>query len=798
MSSGEVLGATRATEVLDAMRATESLDGRDTFVLGCFERRVTIHSQQTRALNLAAALAEARPGRGEVAVIGAGFAGLTVSAALALDGFEVTVYERGSAPLEVQWTSSRWVHPHVFGWPNMSGHKLPLFDWTAGPVSTVARDIKARWDEVRGQVTPARLRMHTDARVVRRERRLVYERAGSETTVRADVFVVATGFAADAADQRYGYWANMPRGVFAPESTVVVGGNGDGGLMDYLEASTAQLDLRRVVELLDEPQFGEVKRRIVEIESELERRRREDGDPHARNVWLTGEHDRLHEMMVEACLVEPLVQMIGGRRANQRGWTKLVGTSVGPYQERATALNRLLVSLFRPDYECGRVERGVVVPPVIVRRSDDTTVELNADVYVPRVGPERPPISVDLGIDEQHLPRDRPSTHLVSYGDRGWPLLSDSCLTVEVCIHGSAHHVASAVVLGARYLVLHSTYWTRATTSLRICGQEGEPEQHARDLQGALDLVVVRWNAPVFGPRTPLSLEPPLSSLPAVHVRENVGLWMKNGSAIGLLCDRGAVAFSALRNHETLAHFEDLPRFYRPHALEQLLIPVMTAFSLVPDLPATFRTAIDSVGGDPQRGARALANDLSRATPSRQHEVLGELWTWARRRRGIQGTVEVAVGHLLVRLCDLGRIDQSRGQLDAAVLTLSNLRSPDEIHALDVLVVASRDTTGHLQRDQIDAVLGFGPSAHCLGVVITTASVGSQQDGLERALEAAGLIDAQVQEATDLREKALRIGDSFYPPYLVVCADHWTEALCLQLAADLECCILRIPVPHTP
>ena len=66
------------------------------YVLGSFERRVTLYSQQVRALNLVHALTNGghlTPGQ-HVAVIGGGVAGLTAAAALLHLGLNVTLLEK--------------------------------------------------------------------------------------------------------------------------------------------------------------------------------------------------------------------------------------------------------------------------------------------------------------------------------------------------------------------------------------------------------------------------------------------------------------------------------------------------------------------------------------------------------------------------------------------------------------------------------------------------------------------------------------------------------------------------------
>jgi NAD(P)-binding Rossmann-like domain len=81
------------------------------FLLGTFDERVTVLSQQYRALNLAWAMIESRllptkPAEGtkRVAVVGAGFAGLTFAAALMQKrcACDIVLFEERDALLPLQ------------------------------------------------------------------------------------------------------------------------------------------------------------------------------------------------------------------------------------------------------------------------------------------------------------------------------------------------------------------------------------------------------------------------------------------------------------------------------------------------------------------------------------------------------------------------------------------------------------------------------------------------------------------------------------------------------------------------
>src|SRR6516162_7056282 len=102
---------------------TASVEG--LYCLGFLNRQITVYSQQIRAINLIHALAklsknaagDAKPDLGEklVAVVGAGFAGLTAAAFAAEVGANVHLIEAATRPLWIQdHCENRWIHPRIY------------------------------------------------------------------------------------------------------------------------------------------------------------------------------------------------------------------------------------------------------------------------------------------------------------------------------------------------------------------------------------------------------------------------------------------------------------------------------------------------------------------------------------------------------------------------------------------------------------------------------------------------------------------------------------------------------------
>src|SRR5262245_53070865 len=129
-------------QLLDAL-SVPGAPFQGLFVLGCIEQRVTILSQQVRAINLIHALeATGRlKHRPAVSIIGAGVAGFTAAAALMHKGIIPELFEELTRPFNILRGSNRWVHPNIYDWPFNGWDKdsagLKFLNWTADSANRV-------------------------------------------------------------------------------------------------------------------------------------------------------------------------------------------------------------------------------------------------------------------------------------------------------------------------------------------------------------------------------------------------------------------------------------------------------------------------------------------------------------------------------------------------------------------------------------------------------------------------------------------------------------------------------------
>jgi len=162
------LDALKPAEFLDAMKT----DWNGVYLLGSLNRRITVHSQQCRAINLIQALEN--PGGGltgkHLAIVGAGFAGLTAAAyALEKTNADITLFDAAPRPLWLQDSCrNRWLHPGIYDWPLPGSLEprtnLPVLNWHAGSARNVARQVRSEWDRI--AATKAALKLLLERQVV--------------------------------------------------------------------------------------------------------------------------------------------------------------------------------------------------------------------------------------------------------------------------------------------------------------------------------------------------------------------------------------------------------------------------------------------------------------------------------------------------------------------------------------------------------------------------------------------------------------------------------------------------------
>lgn len=329
----------------DVIKHMEVPGARGIFVVGCFENRVTVLSQQVRALNLVYALrSRGRLREGSKAVVvGGGVAGMTAAAAAASVGCSVTLLEKEQVLLPLlRGNSTRWLHPYIYEWPAEGAERdeagLPLLDWKAGTVNSVVTQFDEQWKELIGRLgirtclSVNSVDVPSDGRSS--QHLVIWNAPGHDEGVFDAVFLTV-GFGLERkveGIQRLSYWDNDRLHQIARDGNerYLISGCGDGGLIDLLRARLLDFHQEKGIrEFLEIPSLFELKPRLLAIEE----RARQEADP---NAYINDQYKELPvprevDQFIEKRLRKNIEVVLNGRERR-------------PLNQQSSVLNRLLVS----------------------------------------------------------------------------------------------------------------------------------------------------------------------------------------------------------------------------------------------------------------------------------------------------------------------------------------------------------------------------------------------------------------------------------------------------------------------
>lgn len=238
---------------------------------------ITVYRQQIRALNLAYAIGQSpiatNPEGKHVAVIGGGFAGVTVAAGLLKLGFNVHLFEQRPELCHLQsGCETRWLHPRIYEWPNahsdLDDARLPLLNWSAGSAGDVARIVRRQFETlVENSANRFHLYLRANARLSGSD--VQWDNADSTNSndatgwrgrggqTRFDLVVLAVGFGVEEGvlnNDATSYWRNDRYSQAQPgirserRELILVSGTGDGAFIDLIRVCLQGFKHNRLIQ----------------------------------------------------------------------------------------------------------------------------------------------------------------------------------------------------------------------------------------------------------------------------------------------------------------------------------------------------------------------------------------------------------------------------------------------------------------------------------------------------------------------------------------------------------------------
>lgn len=366
------------------LRHMEVPDYPGLYVLGCYERRLTIYSQQVRAINLILTLEsrgrlkDIRKRQGskcKAAVVGDGIAGMTAAAMLSRCHINVDIYEKSGEIGGQEFRQERYVHPHFVEWPygtdSLADAELPVLNWSADTADKVRETILDGWRAL----SPGS--NGSAGKIVEKTKHQVYaisqskktytlswtktsgkeKESGNSTPNEAgtkdyDLVILALGYGAERgydSIKAIPYWNKINHEEMrSRHGNILVSGHGDGGYTDMLCLATG-LTHKKLLITLFRADLPKVKKRLMEIERDLVARPR-----HERSNYLLEEYGKLMEDPVTADEIAEL-----RRKYEPEKWlTKAIperfilsSTTETLLNPEASMANRFLIWLFKSYFE---------------------------------------------------------------------------------------------------------------------------------------------------------------------------------------------------------------------------------------------------------------------------------------------------------------------------------------------------------------------------------------------------------------------------------------------------------------
>ncbi|WGQ08950.1 FAD-dependent oxidoreductase [Pedobacter gandavensis] len=368
-------------------------DTTSVFVLGCYSKRVTFHSQQQRALNLIWALFH--KGKlheaSKVAIIGAGLAGITAAVAAKTKGCDVTLYERSEDIMHIQRGNfTRYIHPNIYDWPREGCQEnqtdLPFLNWCSGVTDQVVNQIEQEWDVLKQRID---LRFGQSVNAISEEGNLARVSVVDPFSDDAfDCVIVAAGFGLESSIAyipKHSYWdsdsLHQQVNSGTSQREILLSGCGDGGLIDFLRLSIRDFRHESFTnEFLNDESLKDVKDKLIEIEGRIPSIMTD------KSRFINDEYKSLN--------IPPEILKKLKRRVRNDTKVKLVGNSLTPFLPNASILNRFAVFLLskigKVHYEPGEVisaEANGNNYTIHLKKNDTNTVKKDFDQVILRHGP---------------------------------------------------------------------------------------------------------------------------------------------------------------------------------------------------------------------------------------------------------------------------------------------------------------------------------------------------------------------------------------------------------------------------
>jgi len=315
-----------------------------TYAIGCFEKKITIYSQQIRAFNLAYFLIKEKKVNkdAEIAIIGGGISGITAAAAFSSRGFRVTLFEKSNQLMSLQrGETNRFIHPGIYDWPLEYSIEeltdLPFLNWNAEMSNDVVSQLDDGFKKF-SQLIKINLSGNVKSIIEKGDHVVLELDRISNNRFSYPIVIYAGGFGLEKDNLKQlsnSYWRceSLHQENLGKSKTIIVVGTGDGGLIDCQRAVIENFDHEKVVNsIINNTEFKKLSEKVYELEKGIY----SISDPKA-------QAEKLWEIYENLLIPNDLAEFIAAHKRKDIDKVILYGKYKSPLSLRTSLLNRIVI-----------------------------------------------------------------------------------------------------------------------------------------------------------------------------------------------------------------------------------------------------------------------------------------------------------------------------------------------------------------------------------------------------------------------------------------------------------------------
>ncbi|OYY64870.1 MAG: hypothetical protein B7Y49_08075 [Sphingomonas sp. 28-62-11] len=353
--------------------------------------RVSLHTQQRRALDLVDAVASSIASGTDVAVVGGGVAGVMCAAAMFVRGYQVTLFERADVLMPLQRkNTTRFIHPNSVTWPYSSlpsSTDLPFLNWHSAFSNEIADMIEQEFRSgfVGAEHQGINVNLATNVTKIENRNnklRVTFKDGGDE---RYDLFTAVfatTGFSSErkiSGYDRFSYWEDtspIPIGSKFEKPSVAIVGDGDGALVELIRCAWPNENIDQLYRFVADKFVVDVEKQdLIKTEEET-----------ARTVFSTdpqGAQEALSTVYL-GDILSPQGKKFLRSRYNDAVTMTLLSKFSQPFSPRASPIHKVLLGFLLSENLLTRIELEATG---VVFRDDSYFVQGEAASGQIEVGP---------------------------------------------------------------------------------------------------------------------------------------------------------------------------------------------------------------------------------------------------------------------------------------------------------------------------------------------------------------------------------------------------------------------------